>query len=268
MTRAAELLQSLGLSMNESRAYTALLGGQPATAYEIAKRSRIPSSKIYEAVSKLVARGILQSTVGDPGQSARYVALPPTDLVHQIRETQAAQTDELLPLLTSLEQPGATDFVWPLADESHIRSRANDMVSTSKDSVLVSLWPEELVWLKDSLRAAEERGVRIALVHFGTPRTEIGATYHHPVEKTLYLEKGGRGLTLVVDSQQVLITNFCDDGSVTGAWSRSQAFVTVAEDYIKHDVYITKVTRFLNDALTTRFGLEYERLRDIFNADA
>ncbi|MDZ7685959.1 MAG: hypothetical protein U5O39_13890 [Gammaproteobacteria bacterium] len=44
--------------------------------------------------------------------------------------------------------------------------------------------------------------------------------------------------------------------------------MTVAEDYVKHDVYITKVTRFLNDEMKARFGAEYEKLRDVFDADA
>lgn len=96
----------------------------------------------------------------------------------------------------------------------------------------------------------------------------VGATYHHPVEKTLYEEKGGRGLTMVADSNVVVIANYLKNGSVDGAWSRNQSFVTVAEDYIKHDVYITKVTRFLDTELKSRFGNDYERLRDIFNADA
>ena len=122
--------------------------------------------------------------------------------------------------------------------------------------------------MERALRSALERGVRVALVHFGPPRVEIGATYHHPVEKTLYREKGGRGLTLVVDSDAVLIANFREDGQVDAAWSKNQGFVTVAEDYVKHDVYITKVTRFLDDAMIERFGPEYEKLRDVFDADA
>ena len=45
MENAGELLQKIGLSQNEAKAYTALLGCQPATAYEVAKISAIPTSK-------------------------------------------------------------------------------------------------------------------------------------------------------------------------------------------------------------------------------
>ena len=115
---------------------------------------------------------------------------------------------------------------------------------------------------------AEARGVNIALVHFGEPSTKIGATYHHPVQETLYAEKGGRGLTVVVDGAQVVIANFQSNGEIDGAWSKNKSFVTVAEDYVKHDVYITKVTRFLGPEVVKRFGENYDRLRDVFNSEA
>ena len=47
-----------------------------------------------------------------------------------------------------------------------------------------------------------------------------------------------------------------------------QPSLTVAEDYVKHDVYIAKVTRFLEPEMRSRFGQQYEKLRDVFNADS
>jgi hypothetical protein len=50
-----------------------------------------------------------------------------------------------------------------------------------------------------------------------------------------------------------VIANFQVSGEIDGAWSRNKSFVTVAEDYLKHDVYITKVTRFLGPEVAARF---------------
>lgn len=266
--RSGELLQQLGLSRNEARAYLALLGCQPATAYEIARQSAIPTSKIYETVNRLVSRGVFQPTGNEDEAGKQYVALPPSEFTRLAREATETHANELLPLLEAITQPASTDFIWPLASEDDVILRSRGLVDAARDWVLVSAWAQELVWLAPSLEAAQSRGIKIALVHFGKPTVQIGATYHHPVEKTLYNEKGGRGLTLVVDSDAVVIANFREDGHIDGAWSHNQSFVTVAEDYVKHDVYITKVTRFLNDPLVARFGSEYERLRDVFNADA
>ena len=51
---------------------------------------------------------------------------------------------------------------------------------------------------------------------------------------------------------------------VEGAWSKNLGFVTLAEDYIKHDIYIMKIIERFKDMLIARFGENYHRLRDIF----
>ncbi|MBT7370928.1 MAG: TrmB family transcriptional regulator [Gammaproteobacteria bacterium] len=264
--KTTETLKDLGFTTNEAKAYLALLTCQPATAYEIAKKAGLPTSKIYETVNRLAGRGVFQAT-GETG-SAQYYAMKPADLMESIQTRTIATTNQLLPELEKIPGSNQNNLIWPLMGSTQIQGKALQLITRAQDTILVSLWPDELIWCDDALRQAEERGVQIALVHFGSPRTTIGATYHHPVEKTLYAEKGGRGLTLVVDGTEVVIANFKTEGDVEGAWSRNESFVTVAEDYVKHDVYITKVTRFLGPEVIQRFGEDYARLRDVFDAEA
>ncbi len=262
-----ERLGSLGFTINEAKAYTALLRCEPASAYEIAKQAGLPTSKIYETVSRLVERGVLLPDEDDAGQ-LRYHAMPPADLMSSIRNRAISETERLLPELQKVGSSTPSNLIWPLQDEAQVKSRALNLITNASHTLLVSAWPEELQWSSLALKAAEARNVAVALVHFGQPKVSIGATYHHPAEQTLYAEKGGRGLTMVADGEEVVIANFQEDLSVDGAWSRNASFVTVAEDYVKHDVYITKVTRFLGSAVTERFGEDYSRLRDVFNPDA
>ena len=266
MDKTIQQIQQLGFTINEAKAYTALLACQPATAYEVARQASIPSSKIYETVNKLVNKGLLRP-IHDTDQGQEYVALPAREFLTQIRERTLSQTDELLPLLDKISTRAVGDLIWPLVNEQQIRAKIFEAISNTRSSLLVSLWPQELDWVIDDLKELESKGIDIAMVHFGKPDRFVGATYHHPVEKTLYEEKGGRGLTLVSDSEVVVMANYHADGAVDGAFSRNQSFVTVAEDYIKHDVYITKVTRFLDAEMKARFGDDYERLRDVFHAD-
>ncbi len=132
--------------------------------------------------------------------------------------------------------------------------------------MLASLWQTEFDTFYDELQAAEQRGVRLALVHYGSPARRLGATFHHPVEETIRRERGGCGLTLVVDQRYVVIATYFDDGRVEAAWSRNRAFVFVAEDFVRHDVYITKVTATMDNDLKRTFGADYGILRDVFQA--
>lgn len=260
-------LKTLGFTTNEAKAYIALLGCEPASAYEVAKQAGLPTSKIYEVVARLTNRGVFQASEDDAG-NLHYYAMNPRDLMASIRSKTIMETEQLLPELQKITANSQSNLIWPLLDAAQIQSRTIELLHQAKQSILISLWPEELSWAEPALRAAENRDVRIALVHFGKPVITIGATYHHPVERTLYAEKGGRGLTVVVDGSQVVIANFKIGDVVDGAWSRNESFVTVAEDYVKHDVYITKVTRFLGPEVVERFGEDYRKLRDVFDANA
>ena len=44
MHRTIQLIQQLGFSAYEAKAYTALLACQPASAYELARQAAIPSA--------------------------------------------------------------------------------------------------------------------------------------------------------------------------------------------------------------------------------
>lgn len=266
--QAVDILKQLGFSGYEAKAYIGMLESQPVGAYELAKRTQIPTSKIYETINKLLNRDVIQFAEPDGAENPTYVALPPEDLTDRLNQQISQKTSTLLPLLRPIQQNKAPDLIWPISTLEILKEKVLGMIANANISILISCWPEELLWLGEALKVAEGRGPDIALVHFGKPQLSIGATYHHPAEKTLYSEKGGRGLTLVTDSSQVVIANIKANGEIDACWSRNNAFVTVAEDYVKHDVYITKVTKDLSTDVVARYGANYEKLRNIFDPEA
>ena len=268
LDQAIHLMQELGFSGYEAKAYIGTLEGQPVGAYELAKRSNVPTSKIYETLNKLLSKEVIQFAENNAADNPTYVALPPKDLIERINRQTTHKTSNLLPLLGNLQSSKTPDFIWPIATIGGLKEKSVGILQSAKKSVWLSCWPEELVWLETELNAAITRGVEVALVHFGTPNRSIGATYHHPVEKSLYSEKGGRGLTLVSDAEEVVIANLSADGSFDACWSKNSAFVTVAEDYVKHDVYITKVTKHLGAEVIARYGEDYQKLRNIYQPEA
>ena len=261
---AKELLLELGLTEYEALAYLSLLGCQPATAYELSKVSGIPSSKIYETANRLVEKGLIEPVSADTGRGQRYIALGAEDFVAARRQAVARTTRALEPLLRDAGNGVEADFIWQLDSGDAVLDKARQLLQDAQDAILLSLWPEELGALRDDLLSAQTRGVRIALVHYGPPTESIGATYHHPVQETVRRERGGRSLNLAVDSRCVVIATFYDDGRVEGAWSRNRAFVFVGEDYVRHDVYITKVTGEMGPELERQFGPDFARLREVF----
>lgn len=257
-------LSELGLSGYEAKAYIALTKEHPSTAYEIAKSSGVPTSKIYEVLGKLLEKHIIYLLDEDAAKTKRYIPMHPEEVLNQHLSTVKGLVDSLKRDFLKGGRDQEFGYIWNISDYDYLINKANRMIDSAHGIILASLWPEELEKLEGALRKAEERGVRIALVHFGFPKKWVGQVYHHPIEDTLYAEQGGRGFVLVIDSHQVLMGNISHEGSTEGAWSQNKGFATLAEDYVKHDVYITKIIKRFEKDLIRKFGEKYVMLRNVF----
>ena len=264
--RAKEILVYLGLTDYEARAYITLLRCQPASAYEISKESGIPSSKVYETVSRLQDKGLTQPVPGKKGRGQQYIALNSKEFIYSKRAETIRMTDTLGPLLDSIGHSVDADLIWQIKDIGNLFDKASQLINEAEDSILISIWPDEVHKLHSDLTNAQNRGVKVAMLHFGDLQgyAPIGATFNHPGEDTIYSGKGARALTLVVDSRVVLIGTFYDSGEVEAVWSQNHGFVTVSEDYIRHDIYITKVTTLMAKELRQQFGKNFKDMRNVF----
>ena len=166
--------------------------------------------------------------------------------------------------MTGLNGKKEVSYIWNIVDHDPLIEKAQWMIDSARKVILLSLWHDELALLEGPLKAAEARGVSIALVHFGPPRIMVGQVYYHPIEDTLYAEKQGRGLVIVADSQEVLMGNI-SEGKTEGAWSKNKGFTTIAEDYVKHDIYIAKIISRFEKELIQKFGEKYAKLRDVLH---
>ena len=66
----------LGLSVNESRVYYALLLNPDASVAELAEFSTLPRSRIYEMLSKLVAQRLVRKN-----PNSGYYIIPPNESI-------------------------------------------------------------------------------------------------------------------------------------------------------------------------------------------
>jgi sugar-specific transcriptional regulator TrmB len=257
-----ESMISLGFSENEAKTYISLVKTGMRTAYEISKDCGVPSSKIYGVLSRLVEKEIV-AKVTDEGKNC-YVAMPYGDVIQDLRTRMDSTLDTLERDLRALEGAEQVSWIWNCTDYEYLMMRARQAASEAGQSILLSGWKEEIDQLADCIKEQSARGTACSIIHFGPGTLKHGQVFHHPIENTIYDEKGGRALVLVIDSREVLFGTILEDGSVAGAWSRNRGFVTMAEDYIKHDIYIMKIVERFDPLLLKTFGRGYHALRDIF----
>jgi HTH-type transcriptional regulator, sugar sensing transcriptional regulator len=261
---AVARLTEVGLTEYEARAYIALLGHPRSTAYELAKAAGLPTSKVYEVLAKLTEKRVVVSE--DDGRKRRFVGVDPDEFI-QSRQSRLERVmsciREDLAGLTHAEQ---MSHIWNVSEYDFLLDKADRIVGEADRTVLLSAWPDELDALMPALLRRHERGVKLAIVRYAQDDYRgVLPVFDHPIAETLYAEKGGRGLVVVADGSTALLGTITDINRASGAWSTNPGFVALAEDYIKHDVYIVKIVARLDHELRRRFGKRYELLRDVFS---
>ncbi len=263
MRKAISQFMSLGLSEYEARAYLALLKDYPCTAYELAKYSGIPTSKIYEVIKKLLINGLV-NVIADNNKQ-RYIPIGLNDFINKQKNKFESSLRNIERSLSDFLYCSEDLTTWNIIDYDFLIEKAKTLIDKSINTLLISIWKDEFLMLEETIRNAEKRGVRVAILHFGNAGLKIGKIYHHPVDDTVYNERKSRCLTIVSDSREALTGTILKFGNVEGAWSRNRGFITIAEEFIKHDIYIMKIIRRFDKELQNKFGSKYERLRDIFS---
>jgi len=262
MNRIVSKLMEIGFSEYEAKAYLSLLSHQPATAYEIAKSSGLPSSKIYAVLGKLIDRGVV--SIMEQGKTRQYVPLNPDEFLDRYKSMTEQLVDEIKSDLHSFKEKENISHIWNITEYDYLIDKGRRMIRNASGTLLVSLWRQELTLWETDLQQAIGRGVKVAVVHFGPAGSSIRQIYEHPIEDTIYQEKGGRGMVVIADTREVLIGTVFSDDKVEGAWSANRGVVTLAEDYIKHDIYMMKIVGRLDQTLVKRFGPGYVKLREIY----
>ena len=232
-----EELQRLGMSGYEAKAYVALVAaGAPLNGYEVAKRSGVPRSTVYETLGKLVGReAAYEVRAGDA--SVGYIALPPSALLDRMRREFERSVDHLNAALPELATPPEVRLVHNLADRSSLLGRAEDVIAAARKELFLSGWPDDVGLLKPMVRRAVGEGVDVQVVVFGEDDDPVGTTTQHRFSSPgVVLENlGCRLLVVSSDREQAVIGGFVGDDA-WGVYTDDPAVVLVAVEYVRHDI--------------------------------
>lgn len=264
MKLAMTKLVELGLSDNEAKAYIVLIKENPLTAYEIAKKSAVPSSKIYEVIRKLESREMVQAIHGE--RLKMYVPVSLDEFIHNFKSRIEIGLSTIRDELKDLKGGMDTSYTWHVREYDHLIIKAERMLKTAEKTVLLSIWPSEMSLLHNAVSNAVERGVDAAIIHYGAAHIKIGQVYQHPIEDTIFEKRDVRGIALIVDAKEAL-TGTVAGRKTDAIWSMNEGFVMMAEDYVRHDIYFIKTARRFAPLLQKKFGRRYEKLVDVYSDD-
>jgi sugar-specific transcriptional regulator TrmB len=235
---AIDSLQQLGLSLYEARLYLGLLAYGPQNGHELSRTSRVPSSKVYATLDKLVGVGIVQQR--RQGTSLEYVCVPPDELLSRLRGQYARPLEYLENALPSLAQPRVDTDVLRLIGERTILDRANVVIDDAREELYLSIWDDQLEALHDSLSAALDRGVRMFMMIFGDVDFRAAFSVQHSDRERVSMRIGGEMLTVVADGRTALIGHVPKQGEASGVITQNPVLCLMAEEYLRHDLILEK----------------------------
>ncbi len=259
----AERLVELGFSHYEARAYLGLLGQQPMTGYALANATRIPQPKVYETLRRLVDKRVVVQTGADP---ARFVAVPAEDLLGQLdgefRRRLAGARVGLARLATAPERvayrPLQSFDRW-----SAVAERASALLEGAERHVYLSAHDDQLAGLLDAVSAADARGVRVDLLHFGPLALDLrnGSTLRHAsTDGVVYRRHQARHLALVADSRETLWALAPDGDHWDGVAATDPLLAALVKGYVRHDLYVQRIFADFGETLRARYGPSMEEL--------
>jgi sugar-specific transcriptional regulator TrmB len=161
--KLALVLEKLGLSEYEARAYVALVVKNHGTADELANLSMLPRTSVYKALRTLEEKKYVTSTVGRP------TTYHPVS-VEEIRSRTLAELNEMFDKLASikgmLSEKGTPQLVYTIIEKKRVMAKIGDMIESAKRSLMISspVIAEIRTVHGQKIKDAVNRGVNVVII--------------------------------------------------------------------------------------------------------
>lgn len=247
MNNIVGLLEQLGFSEYEARAYVALLQRSPLNGYELAKSSNLPRANVYAVLQKLEDRGAVVRL--DTPTGVRYAPVPPSELTRRLGSNFQQALDSAKLSLEEITTPAEHEYVWNARGYAVLLDHARALLDATQNRLLVAVWPEESRALADSLAAAEARGVEITTLCMAACTKECGNCRERLFRYKVAPGRPKRWLVLVADDSELLTGEIGSGEEAQTVRTRQRLLVDLAGWYIRHSIALAAVLNDLDGRL-------------------
>jgi len=165
-------LQTIGFNSYEAQAYATLLEHGALPAIDVAKRSSVPGSRIYDVLADLEREGYIETFEREDQRYAR--AGEPSDVVDGLLDTSEQLTEAAERIEDGWEQSALDDHRIVLFDRvDSVLDQAESLVREAETSVDVAATPAQYYGLQGAMREARENGAVVRVSVEGLPETTV-----------------------------------------------------------------------------------------------
>ena len=226
-------LVALGFSLNESRAYAALLQESPATGYEVGVRAQIPRSAVYGVLRRLVKAGAARSIAGTP---ERFAPAAAEDLLVLLRKRFDSSTEHLEEAIRRLDKAPPAPDAFSVRGYQRVLEEAERLIRGAQHRIVISGWPREVDQLAPELKRAAKRRVYIVVFSHAELPAIQGEVFSYGLDEKALEEFWKHRLVVVADDRRSLIGATETADGDTAVVSETQAIAEMATSQIALDI--------------------------------
>jgi len=258
-------LVALGFSLNESRAYAALLIESPATGYEVGVRAQIPRSAVYGVLRRLVKAGAARSIAGAP---ERFAPSPAEDLLILLRKRFNTSTEQLEEAIRRIDVTPKAPDAFSVHGYQRILEEGERILRGAQQRVVVSGWPREIEQLTAELKRTAKRRVYIVVFsHAELAPSLPGDVFTYGLDETSLEDFWKHRLVVVADDTRSLIgaTEMAEtDNAVV---SETAAIAEIATNQIALDITLLsqRTGRDVEGVMARMLGARVGRLDSLLS---
>ena len=161
-----DMLKDIGLSINESKVYEALLHTGEASVQTISLRSKVHRRNVYDSLAKLVEKGLASEIIIK--NERNFKAINPSRLLDMIKEKEE-KVNQALPKMQKLfSATEETEETYLYKGIEGVKNYLNDILKTGEDVHFIGA---KAMWLDPRLKHT--------LARFQRERKKKGIKFHH-----------------------------------------------------------------------------------------
>ena len=135
MDENIHVLKGIGLTMYEAQAYITLTSLIESTAFEIAEKSEIPRSKIYDVLKSLHKKNFIEIEDGRP---LTYIVKSPVEVLGREKDRINNELNDAISRLTNVYENGMSQVqapIWRIYGVEKIINQETEIIKRSKNTV-------------------------------------------------------------------------------------------------------------------------------------
>lgn len=195
-----DVLQKLGLSLNEAKIYEALLDLKEAGVGNISSKADVHRRNVYDTLSRLIEKGLVFPMISK-GENLYSPAEP--DKLLQLIENKQNKLAKILPILNAkYSKREKTQEAYIYKGLEGIKNYMTDILKKGKDSYTIGV---QLAWFDPRLKTFSERIIK--------GMVDKGAKFHFIINEGIK-EKAPADLKKFNSNYKILPKEYCSNSAM------------------------------------------------------